>query len=163
METQTNKTELLIKMSLAAWDAQNKEFNKLLDELSDEQLQKEIAPGRNRGIYLLGHLVAVSDRMIPLLDFGEELFPEIYPVFVKDPDSSTNDLPSVAELKRCLEAVNAKLNENIKATTNAQWFERHTAVSPEDFVKEPHRNKLNIIINRTGHMAYHIGQMVLLK
>ncbi|MBS1655138.1 MAG: DinB family protein, partial [Bacteroidetes bacterium] len=112
---------------------------------------------------LLGHLVAVSDRMIPLLDFGEELFPEIYPVFVKDPDSSTNDLPSVAELKRYLEAVNAKLNENIKATTNAQWFERHTAVSPEDFVKEPHRNKLNIIINRTGHMAYHIGQMVLLK
>ena len=101
--------------------------------------------------------------MIPLMDFGERLFPELYPVFVTDPDSATNDLPTVAELKQNLEAVNAKLNENIKATTTAQWFERHTAVSPEDFAKEPHRNKLNIIINRTGHMAYHIGQMVLLK
>jgi hypothetical protein len=163
METQTNELELLVKMSLTAWDAQNNELNKLLNELSDEQLQKEIAPGRNRGIYLLGHLVAVSDRMIPLLDFGERLFPELYPLFVANPDSSTNDLPSVAALKRDLEAVNAKLNEGIKATTTAQWFERHTAVSPEDFAKEPHRNKLNIIINRTGHMAYHIGQMVLLK
>lgn len=163
MSTITNELELLVKMSLTAWDAQNNELNKLLNELSDEQLQKEIAPGRNRGIYLLGHLVAVSDRMIPLLDFGERLFPELHPVFVANPDSSTNDLPSVAELKRDLEAVNAKLNENIKATTVAQWFERHTAVSPGDFAKEPHRNKLNIIINRTGHMAYHIGQMVLLK
>ena len=163
MTTTSNELELLVKMSLTVWDAQNNDLNKLLNELSDEQLQKEIAPGRNRGIYLLGHLVAVSDRMIPLMDFGERLFPELYPVFVTDPDSATNDLPTVAELKQNLEAVNAKLNENIKATTTAQWFERHTAVSPEDFAKEPHRNKLNIIINRTGHMAYHIGQMVLLK
>ncbi|HMU46838.1 MAG TPA: DinB family protein [Chitinophagaceae bacterium] len=163
METPTNELELLVKMSLMAWDAQNNALNKLLNELSDEQLQKEIAPGRNRGIYLLGHLVAVSDGMIPLMDFGEKLFPDLYPVFVKEPDNATNDLPSAAELKRDLEAVNAKLNEKIKTTTTAQWFERHTAVSPEDFAKEPHRNKLNIIINRTGHMAYHIGQMVLLK
>jgi hypothetical protein len=163
MSTITNELELLVKMSLTAWDAQNNELNKLLKELSDEQLQKEIAPGRNRGIYLLGHLVAVSDRMIPLLDFGERLFPDLHSVFVANPDSSANDLPSVAELKRDLEAVNTKLSENIKATTTPQWFERHTAVSPEDFAKEPHRNKLNIIINRTGHMAYHIGQMVLLK
>jgi hypothetical protein len=67
MATTTNELELLVKMSLSAWDAQNNELNKLLNELSDEQLQKEIAPGRNRGIYLLGHLVAVSDRMIPLI------------------------------------------------------------------------------------------------
>jgi hypothetical protein len=163
METQTNELELLVKMSLMAWDAQNNALNKLLNELSDEQLQKEIAPGRNRGIYLLGHLVAVSDGMIPLMDFGEKLFPGLYPVFVKEPDSAINDLPSAVELKLDLEAVNAKLTEKIKTTTTAQWFERHTAISPEDFAKEPHRNKLNIIINRTGHMAYHIGQMVLLK
>jgi hypothetical protein len=37
------------------------------------------------------------------------------------------------------------------------------SVSPEDFVEEPHRNELNVLINRTGHVANHIGQMNLLK
>jgi len=36
------------------------------------------------------------------------------------------------------------------------------AVSDEDFSKEPHRNKLNVIINRTNHMSYHLGQLILL-
>jgi hypothetical protein len=44
-----------------------------------------------------------------------------------------------------------------------EWFEKHTAVSAEDFINEPHRNKLNIIITRTSHLNYHTGQLVLLK
>jgi hypothetical protein len=36
-------------------------------------------------------------------------------------------------------------------------------VSPEDFAKEPHRNRLNVLISRTNHMANHIGQLLLLK
>jgi len=35
--------------------------------------------------------------------------------------------------------------------------------SAEDFAKEPHRNKLNIIISRTSHLQYHTGQIALLK
>ncbi len=37
------------------------------------------------------------------------------------------------------------------------------AVTAEDFAREPHRNKLNIVLNRTGHVSYHLGQLVLLK
>ncbi len=36
-------------------------------------------------------------------------------------------------------------------------------VSDEDFEKEPHRNKLNIIVTRTSHLSYHTGQLILLK
>jgi hypothetical protein len=43
------------------------------------------------------------------------------------------------------------------------WFERHTSVSEEDFLKEPHRNKLNVLLNRTNHQSYHFGQMILLQ
>jgi hypothetical protein len=43
------------------------------------------------------------------------------------------------------------------------WFAKHTAVSAEDFAKEPFRNKLNIIVTRTTHLQYHIGQLQLLK
>jgi hypothetical protein len=43
-----------------------------------------------------------------------------------------------------------------------EWFTRHNNVSAADFANEPHRNKLNIIINRTNHTSYHLGQLVYL-
>jgi DinB superfamily len=163
MQTNNTELDLVVKMIISAWDAQNNQLNKLLNEFSDEQWQKEIAPGKNRGIYLLGHLIAVSDAMFPILGFQDRLFPALEPVFIFHPDKAGVDMPSIAELKEKLRVVNARMKDHIQSTTTAQWFERHMSVSPEDFAKEPHRNKLNIIINRTGHMAYHIGQLRLLK
>jgi len=155
--------ELFIKMVLSAWDTQNNTLNQLLDSLTDEQLSKEIAPGRNTGVYLLGHLTAISDAMLPLLGFGEKLYPQLENVFINNPDKAGLPKPSIAELKNCLIDVNKKLSECMQATSPVEWFSRHMAISEEDYVKEPHRNKLNVIINRTNHMANHLGQMLLLK
>ena len=163
METTTTQPGLLVKMTLMAWDTQNSYLNKLVHSLTDEQLAKEIAPGKNSGTYLLGHLIAVSDGILPLLGFGDRLFPEMEEVFLKNPDKSGLVFPSAAELKQRLDAVNAKLNSHFHSTDVNGWLSRHTVVSPEDFAKEPHRNKLNVVITRTGHMAYHIGQMRLLS
>src|SRR6186713_1985674 len=157
MKTTTTQSDLLVRMSLMAWDAQNNYFNKLISSLTDEQLAKEIAPGRNTGVYLLGHLIAVSDGLFPILDFGDRLFPEMEEVFLKSPDKSGLSFPTIAELKQRLKTVNVKLNSHFQATDVNGWLSRHMSVSPEDFVKEPHRNKLNVLINRTGHMANHIG------
>jgi len=159
----TVQTELVIKMTLKAWDAQNGYLNKITSSLTDEQLANEIAPGRNTGIYLLGHLVAVSDAMLPLLGFGGRLFPALEDIFVRNPDKSGQVMPSVTELKLNLAAVNEQLAIAFQSCTVDGWLDRHTAVSAEDFVKEPHRNKLNVVISRTNHMANHIGQMLLLK
>jgi hypothetical protein len=160
---EATQSNLLVKMILMAWDAQNNYFNKLISSLTDEQLAKEIAPGKNTGVYLLGHLIAVSDGMLPLLGFGDRLFPEMEEAFIKNPDKSGQLFPSITELKQRLETVNTKLSNHFKSTEVNEWLSRHTAVSSGDFVKEPHRNKLNVVINRTGHMAYHIGQMRLLN
>jgi hypothetical protein len=62
-----------------------------------------------------------------------------------------------------MKAVNKKLSDHIKATPAEEWFNKHNSVSAEDFDREPHRNKLNVIINRTNHLANHLGQMLLLK
>jgi len=159
----TVQTELVIKMTLKAWDAQNGYLNKITSSLTDEQLANEIAPGRNTGIYLLGHLVAVSDAMLPLLGFGGRLFPALEDIFVRNPDKSGQVMPSVTELKLNLAAVNEQLAIAFQSCTVDGWLDRHTAVSAEDFAKEPHRNKLNVVISRTNHMANHIGQMLLLK
>jgi len=163
METTANQLNLLVKMIVMGWDAQNNSLNKLISSLTDEQLSKEIAPGRNTGIYLLGHLIAVSDGMLPLLGFGDRLFPGMEEQFIKNPDKSGLAFPPVAVLKQRLEGVNAKLNSHFQSTNINEWLSRHMSVSPEDFVKEPHRNKLNVVINRTSHMANHIGQMLLLQ
>ena len=163
MESKVTQSNLLVKMTLMAWDAQNNYLKKLISSLTEAQLAKETAPGKNTGMYLLGHLIAVSDGMFPLLGFGDRLFPEMEEVFLKKPDKSGLAFPSAAELKQRLEMVNEKLNGHFQSTDVDGWLSRHTAVSPDDFVKEPHRNKLNVVINRTGHMAYHIGQLRLLN
>lgn len=72
-------------------------------------------------------------------------------------------MPTVTELKENRITVNTKLGLHFQPTTIEKWFDRHTAVSAEDFVKEPHRNKLNVVISRTNHLANHIGQLLLLK
>ncbi|MFM6924670.1 MAG: hypothetical protein ACKOU7_04155 [Ferruginibacter sp.] len=56
-----NTTETTLKMVFDRWYALVKNFDDTLHTLTDEQLQQEIAPGKNRGIYLLGHMVAVHD------------------------------------------------------------------------------------------------------
>lgn len=163
METLTTKQGLLIKMIITAWNVQNNSLNKLLASLTDEQLSKEIAPGRNTGTYLLGHIVATHDGMLSILGFGQKLFPELENIFLKNPDKSGLEKPSVAKLKECLVQVNEELNRHIQSTADMDWFERHMAVSEQDFIKEPHRNKLNIFLNRTSHLTYHLGQMALVK
>jgi len=40
---------------------------------------------------------------------------------------------------------------------------KHTSVSEEDFAKEPHRNRLNVLTTRTTHLASHYGQLIFLK
>lgn len=158
-----NKDELFIKMVIAAWQTQNTRVDNLLETLSEQQLAAETAPGRNSGIYLLGHLAAVNDALLPLLGFGEKLHPELENIFLKNPDKSGIPKPAPEELKKYWKEINAKLEQHISETRPEEWFTRHATVSAEDFAKEPHRNKLNILINRTNHQSYHVGQMNYLK
>lgn len=163
METQTNNTELFVKMAVDAWDTQNSRLSKMLETLSDEQLAAETAPGRNSGTYLLGHSTAVNDALLPLLGFGERLYPELEDVFLKNPENSGLEKPSLAELKNYWDKVNSELAGHIAKMKPEDWFQRHNSVSEEDFAKEPHRNKLNILINRANHQSYHLGQIAYLK
>ena len=153
---------VFIKMALSAWETYNDRVNKLINTLTDEQLLADTATGRNSGIYLLGHLVAVSDGLFPILGFGERLYPELDKIFLESPDKSGHAMPSIKELKEYWNTVNTKLADHISQVPADEWFARHNKVSETDFAKEPHRNKLNIIINRTNHTSYHLGQMAYL-
>jgi len=154
---------LFVKMVLSAWHLQNTRVNELLDKLSDEQLMKETAPGRNTGVYLLGHFASINDNLFKLLDLGERLHEELDDAFVETPDKSGKPMPPVSVLKQYWNEINKNLTEKFNAMQPEEWFEKHTSISAEDFAKEPHRNKLNVIITRTVHQSYHLGQMIYLS
>lgn len=156
-------SSLFIKMVVSNWELQNTRVNGLLEKLTDEQLYANVAPGRNRGIYLLGHLTAVSDGMLPLFGLGDKLYPEMESDFLRNPDSTEKEYPSVEELRSRWNQVNARLSAHFESIEPSEWFQKHASISAEDFAKEPHRNKLNILINRTIHQSYHLGQLIFLK
>jgi hypothetical protein len=169
METTTTDTNRLpeaamfAKTILKSWELQGNRLTEFFNNATDEMLAKETATGRNSGIYLLGHLVAVNDAMFPLLGLGSKLYPHLENPFIKSPDKSGLDYPSISELKRYWGEVHEKLSARFRELSPAEWLSKHEAVSTEDFAKEPFRNKLNVMVSRTTHMSYHLGQLVYLK
>jgi hypothetical protein len=158
-----NLTTTMLKMVFDRWNGSIKNWDSILNSITDEQLQKEIAPGKNRGIYLLGHLIAVHDDMLILLGMGDKLYTELHQPFIGLADKAVDEIPSAKELRACWDKQCEVLKQKFESLPQEEWLEKHTAVSAEDFIKEPHRNKLNIIITRTSHLNYHTGQLVLLK
>lgn len=158
-----SQQQLIIKMNLDSWNSHISRTETLLSSLTDEELQQETAPGRNTGTYLLGHLIAVHDGMMPLMGLGEKLYPQLEDIFIKNPDRSGMERPAIKQLRMYWSEVHNKLSQLFKNLHEDEWFTKHTSVSAEDFENEPHRNKLNILITRTNHLAYHFGQLAYLK
>ena len=155
--------ELSVQLALDQWNNQIKRATKLFEDLTDDQLAGEVAPGRNTGVYLLGHLAAVHDGMLPLLNFGERLHPELENIFLTNPDKSALEKPAISTLRKYWKEVDTALSSHFSKLTVDEWYQKHSAISEEDFKKEPNRNRLNVLLNRTGHVAYHLGQLAFLK
>jgi hypothetical protein len=153
--------QIFVKTALTAWEIWAGRASKLFDSLTDEQMLQEIVPSKNRPVYLLGHLIAVNDAMIYQLRLGEANHASLWEPFVKQPDHAASGLPSVPELRQSWKDLNARLTDLLATLTPAEWLERHSAISEEDFVKEPQRNRLAILLNRTSHVSYHLGQLML--
>ncbi len=150
-----------VALALKVWKAQIERADKLFGSLSSEEVQREIAPGRNRLLYLWGHLTAVHDAMLPLLSLGERLHPEFDVAFVSNPDKSRADIPSHEHVRRAWNAANAALRKGFETMSWSDWVHRHSAVSEQDFAKDPSRNRFAILLSRTNHLSYHLGQAVL--
>jgi hypothetical protein len=151
----------LIDAALRAWKSNVDRADKLFGPLSPEELEQQVAPGKNRLIYLWGHLAAVNDALLPLLGIGERLHPELDAMFVSKPDRSIELTVTAQSLKSAWNTINQKLWEGFSGFSAADWTGRHTAVSKEVFEREPNRNKFAVLLGRTAHMSYHLGQVML--
>lgn len=161
MVDQTTGQALLVDAALRSWQTHLDRAGQLFQGLTDTQLQREIAPGKNRLLYLFGHLAAVNDAMLPLLGLGARLHPELEEPFIKQADRATPDTLGAAELTRLWDEIHAALAAGFATLSASDWHDKHTAVSAEAFTREPHRNRFAVLLSRTAHIAYHHGQAVL--
>ena len=150
--------ESVVASAVHAWKLNLERADTFFSGLNEEQLLKEVAPGKNRLIYLWGHLIAVHDAMFPLLGLGERLHGELDAAFLTGADKAVAELPSGAELKRLWAEVNDRLLAGFSRFTAADWAQKHSVVSEQDFAANPLRNRLAILLSRTAHVAYHLGQ-----
>lgn len=155
--------ELLSITALSSWKLVIGRFDQNLAALSEEQLQKQVAPGKNRLFYLVGHLTAVHDRLFPMLGLGGRLHPELDESYIKNPDGAVPDPLSASELTKAWTEVNSRLTSALEKFTPADWLKKHTAVSDEEFAKDPTRNRLAVVMSRTNHVSFHSGQAILAK
>ena len=151
----------LAATAVHAWTLNISRADKVFAGLTDELLRKEVAPGKNRLVYLWGHLIAVHDAMLPLLGIGARLHAELDVQFLTEANNTTSELPSAAHFAHCWTEVNDALLAGFDRFTPADWTQRHTAMSDTDFATNPLRNRLAVLLSRTGHVAYHLGQCAL--
>ena len=151
--------ELPVKVAINSWRLVVERADKIFSRLTEDQLVSEVAPGKNRVIYLWGHLIAIHDAMFSILGLGSRLHPELDAIFVSNLDKTASQLPSAGELKEIWDEVNSTLLSQFESLSAGEWLQRHRAMSEEDYAKDPTRNRLAVLLNRTNHTSYHLGQV----
>src|SRR6266513_1273370 len=148
-------------LGLKTGNAQIERADKLFAGFSSEEILREIAPGRNRLLYLWGHLTAVHDAMLPLLSLGERLHPEFDAPFVSNPYKSRAYIPSHEQVRLSWNVVKAEFRKGFEEMSWSAWVQRNSPASEEDFAQDASRNRFALLLSRTNHLSYHLGKAVL--
>jgi hypothetical protein len=100
--------------------------------------------------------------MLPLLILGPRLHPEFDALFLTNPDKAAPELPAAAEIKKAWDDVNRTLLAGFESLSATDWLQKHASVSEEDFAKDPARNRFSVLLSRTTHVSFHLGQTALI-
>ncbi len=150
-----------IEICLLQWDTFNRRTQKTLELISEENFNKPIITGGNSPSWLMGHLADTEDALLELFGIRNRMFPELAKIYHHEKSSNQTGHLSKGELTMKWKEISVELDKAFKAMSESDWHARHTAVSEEDFMKEPHRNKLNVMLSRVTHKASHLGQVAL--
>ena len=114
--------KLSVQVAINSWGLAVERANKIFSSLTEDELLREVAPGKNRLIYLWGHLTAIHDAMFPILGLGERLHPELDAIFVSSPDKTGAPLPAAVELRKYWDEVNGKLLSQFATLSADEWL-----------------------------------------
>jgi DinB superfamily len=158
METNSNpRSKLLLEQFqfMLAW------VNMYLDALTDEELRSEIVPGKNHGLWILGHLVASDDTLSEYLGCGPTLFPETQAYAQGQPLLPVDECKAPGILREEWKKVCQKNKAIYQRLTDAELDQPHALLQeyPEnDYFK----TKQGVLLNWPLHQAHHAGQLALL-
>jgi len=150
-----------LDICLLQWDTYNRRIQMVLDTIGEEDFHTPILARGNSPSWLLGHLADTDDVLLELFGIRTRMFPELAKIYHHDRGSNQSGHLSKEELSEKWNAIVSELDRTFKSMSEADWHARHMAVSEEDFKKEPHRNKLNVMLSRVTHKASHLGQIAM--
>jgi uncharacterized damage-inducible protein DinB len=151
-----------LDICLLQWDAYNRSMLKVLETISEEDFHKPIVPGGNSPSWLLGHLADTDDALFELFGIRNRMFPDLAKIYHHERGTNLSGHLTKEELSSRWKAILNELDSAFKKMNESDWLARHMVVSEEDFKKQPHRNKLNVLLSRVTHKASHLGQIALL-
>src|SRR6202162_3878740 len=99
---QMTSQQLSVKVAINSWKLVAERAGKTFSNFTEDELLKEVAPGKNRVIYVWGHLTAINDAMLSILGLGPRLHPELDAIFVSNPDETATQLPSRGRAEKIL-------------------------------------------------------------
>ena len=79
-------------------------------------------------------------------------------MFVSNPDWTVPTILLGEDLKIIWQETSEILWTGFSRLSVADWLQKHGAVSEEVFLRELHRNRFTVLLSRTAHIAYHLGQ-----
>ena len=120
----------LIDSALRNWRSNIDRADKFFGNLSQEQLLQEVAPGKNRLIYLWGHLTAFNDALIPLLGFGPRIHPELDLMFVSNPDRTVPTILLGEDVKIIWQETSEILWTGFSRLSVAEFYSAERRISP---------------------------------
>jgi hypothetical protein len=158
-----DQQQIFVQMALHGWNTQLARAEKVFDSYTEAEFYLPVAPGKNRIIYLYGHLATVHDALKETLGLAKRTRPELAVLFLQNADNPVAELPAYADLKEYWNNVHDELKVLFTNLPAEEWFKRHNTMTDEDFEKDPSRNRLSVLLNRANHIAYHLGQVILVK
>lgn len=144
------------------FDAMIEWVNGCIDPLTDEELKMELAPGKNHGVWILGHLITSDDDFSVFMEKGDLLYPEYFKLFGQGSKlQPVENYPPVSLLREHWKKViekNKKIYAELSDEELSQPHGRMTDPPEKDFFK----TKQRIIIYWQLHQMYHGGQFSVL-
>jgi hypothetical protein len=147
----------LIDSALRNWRSNVDRAGKLFGNLSQEQLLQEVSPGKNRLIYLWGHLTAFNDALIALLGFGPRIHPELDLMFVSNPDRTVPTILLGEDLKIIWQETSQILWTGFSKLSVADCC-RSMVLHLKRISRGSRIAIGTVLLGRTAHIAYHLGQ-----
>ncbi len=132
-------------------------INQHLNSLSDDDLKNEIAPGRNTGVWTLGHLIASMDDIGLYLSNEDKEYKDYLEMFGPgSKPASLDNYPSINEMRDKWKKVNEKAKRIIGNVSDEELENDHNnKTDPTDFYK----TKKKVIDCWILHQMYHAGQL----